>query len=242
MSQALLDLYHRHVGPVFDRQRRLADFLDENGEGGGWGYDVASTALAFGKAISFEAHLLGSFAEGNRTWLWAWANRHLNLPAANRALAEAVRRLASGPELQVFAADGPVGCDDLLPEELADEAAHAFGVIVTGALEHDAYYTLPYEGGRGVAVIRDRRLRRPEPHPLLRISSVFTQAISGYPIPDHRAAFTAYAESCGLQARAAGEEVRVLSAGAEVMTARFDEQNRLTRLECTVTPTRGDGR
>lgn len=236
MSRTLLDLYHRHVAAVYDRQMRLAEFLDENGGGGGWGYDVPSAALTFGKAIRFDALLLGSFAEGNRSWLWAWANRHLNLPAENCALSEAVRRIASGPELQVFAADGPVDCDGLLARELADEAAHVFGVAVTGSLGYDAYYTLPYDGGRGVALIRDERLRVPEPHPLLRISSVFPQAISGYPILDHRAAFLAYVESYGLLVKSGTADVRVLSAGAEVMTARFDEMNRLSSLEGTVSP------
>jgi hypothetical protein len=214
----------------------LRPFLEQNSGGSNWSYDVPSAALTFGKAVRFEAHLLGSFAEGNRSWLWAWANRHLNLPAENRALADAVRQLADSPDLQVFAADEPVECGALLPEELAIEAAHFFGVVVTGVLGYDAYYTIPYEGGRGVAVIRDERLRRTEPHPLLRISTIFLRAISSYPILDHRSAFLAYVASYGLQVQEAGAEVQVLTAGARALTARFDELNRLTCLEGMISP------
>lgn len=236
MIQMLLDLYHRHVAAVHDRQMRLLEFLDENGDGGDWAYNVPSAALTIGKSIRFEAPLLGSFAEGKRSWLWAWANRHLNLPAENRLLAEAVRRLASGPDLQFFAEDAAVDCDALLPQEMADEAAHAFGVVVAGSLGYDAYYTIPYKGGRGVALIRDERLHVSVPYPLVRITTVFPQALSGYAILDHRAAFKAYVESYGFQVREGTAEVQVLSSGAEVMKAQFDEEGRLTNLECTVQP------
>jgi hypothetical protein len=236
VNQLLLDLYHRHVAAVFDRQMRLTDFLEANGGGDGWGYDVPSASLTFGEAVRFEAQLLGSFAEGNATWLWAWANRHLDLPPANATLANAVRGLEKVHGLPLFSSDEPIRCGEVLPEELIDTAAHVLGVVVAGELGYDAYYTLPYEGGRGVAVIRDARLRASEPYPLVRISSVFPQAIGGYPVLDHRAAFVAYVESYGFQAEEAGQEVCVRAAGAKVMTARFDELNRLVVLEGTVSP------
>jgi len=97
----LLDLYHRHVGAAFDRQQRLAEYLDAHGDGGAWGYTVSTAALTFGKAVAFQADLLGSYADDEATWLWAWANRSLQLPATSRAVAEAVRRL-----------DGPAGFFD----------------------------------------------------------------------------------------------------------------------------------
>src|ERR1700693_2823904 len=102
VNQTLLHLYHRHVAAVYDRQMRFSDFLAENGSGEGWGYNVPSASLTFGKAVRFEAHLLGSFAEDEATWLWAWANRHLDLPPANATLAEAVRGLGKDPDLRLF--------------------------------------------------------------------------------------------------------------------------------------------
>lgn len=236
MNRTLLDLYHRHVAAAFDRQMRLSDYLEANGGGEGWGYDVPSASLTFGKAVRFEAQLLGSFAVGNTTWLWAWANRHLQLPPANATLANAVRGLEKVHGLPLFSCDEAIHCEEVLPEELIDGAAHVLGVFVAGDLGYDAYYTLPYEGGRGVAVIRDARLRVPEPYPLVRISSMFPQAIGGYPVLDHRAAFVAYVESYGFQAETIGQEVSVRSAEAPVMTARFDEFNRLVVLEGTVAP------
>jgi hypothetical protein len=226
------------VAAVFDRQTRLTEFLQANAEGADWDYAVSSASLTFGQVVRFDAPLLGSVADGKDTWLWAWANRHLQLPPANETLADAVRQLSERTGLGLFASADAVACQELLPEEVRDAAAHVFGVIVTGELGYDAYYTLPYEGGRGVAVIRDDRLRVPEPHPLLRISSVFSQAIGGYPIPDHRAAFVPYVESYGLRAAISGQTVHVLESGTEVMTAEFDEHNRLTRLAMTVPPSK----
>jgi hypothetical protein len=48
MNRTLLDLYHRDVAAVYDRQMRLAEFLEVNGDGGGWSYDVPSAALTVG--------------------------------------------------------------------------------------------------------------------------------------------------------------------------------------------------
>jgi hypothetical protein len=236
VNHKLLALYHKHVAVVYDRQMRLCDFLDENAPGENWGYNVPSASLTFGKAVRFEAPLLGSFAEGNTSWLWAWANRHLNLPSTNATLAGAVRGLGNQPDLRLFAADESFRCEEVLPEELMFAAAHVFGVIATGELSYDAYYTIPYAGGRGVALIRDARLRRAEPHPLLRISSIFPQAIGEYLILDHRAAFISYVESYGFQAVRGGRRVVVRSTTADVMTACFDKQDRLTKLESTIPP------
>src|SRR5262249_32330140 len=136
----------------------------------------------------------------------------------------------------LFSCDEPIPCGEVLPEELIDAAAHVLGVVVAGELGYDAYYTLPYEGGRGAAVIRDARLRASEPYPLVRISSVFPQAVGGCPVLDPRAAFVAYVESYGFRAEETGQEVCVRAAGTRVMTARFDGQNRLTSLEGTISP------
>jgi hypothetical protein len=233
MKNALLDLYHKHVGAVFDRQMRFADYLQTHGDGGDWGYDVPSGVLTFGEALRFDAPLLGSFAENSASWLWAWANRHIELPAANRGLADAVTAIGDS----VFSAQQSIPCEDCLPAELIDIAAHVFGIVVAGELDFDAYYLMPYEGGCGVVVVKDERLRFSEPHPVLRISSIFTQAISTYPILDHPAAFVSYVRSYGLEAKLAIPCVLVTQNGAEVMTAEFDRQNRLVKLESTVSPT-----
>jgi hypothetical protein len=232
MNNAFLDLYHKHVAAIFDRQLRFNDFLQANGDGGDWGYDVPSGVLTFGDTLQFDAPLLGSFAENNASWLWAWANRHIERPDSNRSLADRVRALA-GP---VFTAEHSVPCGDHLPEDVFDVIPHVFGIVAAGELAFDAYYLMPYEGGCGVVVVKDERLRFAEPHPARRIASIFPQAIDVFAIHNHRAAFIAYAESYGLTASMAIPCVAVQKDGVEVMKAEFDQRDRLVNLEAHTGP------
>ena len=147
-----------------------------------------------------------------------------------------MRGIAKRPGLEMFAAQKSVPCADLLPDEFLDVASHVFGIIVAGALACDAYYLMPYDGGCGVVLVNDQRLHTTEKHPALRIAATFPQAISTYPILDHRSAFTPYAESYGLQTNSVGAKVIVSAQNAEVLSAEFDKGNRLVKLDAISAP------
>src|SRR5262249_7972088 len=96
VDQALLTLYHRHVAVAFDRQMRLADFLDRyEASGKPYVYTISTATLEFGDAVRFTALDLGSHADPDNSWLWAWCNPHLKLTTANRKLGKAVRDLGA---------------------------------------------------------------------------------------------------------------------------------------------------
>src|SRR5207253_6816997 len=92
MDEQLLSLYHRNVAMAFDRQLRLAEFLQRKAPKERPKYDITTATLAFGK-VTFEAPVLGSRQEHNNSWLWAWSDRNLKLTITNRALGDAVRVL-----------------------------------------------------------------------------------------------------------------------------------------------------
>lgn len=230
MDQQLLDLYHRHVGTALDRQLRLADLVVAKAGGEGWAYDVPTAALSLGPKLLFEAPVIGSHADHNNSWLWAWANRNLKLTLTNRALGDAVRALAHRASVPAFAATAfPV--EPLLGGELAEYAADVFGVVLSRELGYDAYYLTPYDGGRGVVLVRDDRLRAAERYPLWRVLSVFPQAIAALPVPEHKPALVAYARDYGLTVTPEGGGLRITGPGKGVLTARFDDRGRLIGLD-----------
>lgn len=235
MDQAVIALYHRHVAAAYDRQRRLADFLDRNASGQGWNYTISTATLELG-AIRFEAFYLGSHADPDNSWLWAWCNPHLNLTPDNRELGDAIRKLGRDANIPAIAAEGQVSCADLLGPAVSPHTAHVIAAVVAGELGFDAYYTIPFEHGRAAAVIRDDRLRADVPNPVARIVTVFPQAISALPVPNHRVAFVAYARWYGLAVKEAPQGVSVLNKGKEVVKAEFDHLQRLTELTGTVGP------
>ncbi len=228
MDQQLHDLYHRHVGTAFDRQLRLADFLRRKAPGAGWEYDTATATLAFGP-VRFEAPVIGSHAENNNSWLWAWANRHLRLTLTNRALGDVVRGMATRLGLHAINAPG-FALEPLLGPLLTEHAAHVLGIVVSRELGYDAYYTAPYEGGRATVLIRDDRLRFTERDPLRRVLVAFPQVISALPVSDHRAALAAYARDSGLTATEEAGRLRIAS-GRNELTATFDARGRLANLQ-----------
>jgi hypothetical protein len=233
MDDQLIALYHRHVATAFDRQLRMADFLQRKGAGKKWEYDIATATLAFGK-VKFEAPLLGSHAEHNNSWLWAWSNRNLKLTVTNRALGDAVRVLVHRLGVHALAAPG-FSLEPLLGPELTESAADVVGILLAEELGYDGYYTAPYEGGRATILVRDDRLKFAERHPLRRVITVFPQVIATMPVYDHKAALTGYAKDYGLAVADAPGGLKVTGDGGE-LTATFDDRKRLTELKGTVAP------
>src|SRR5262249_7437197 len=125
--------------------------------------------------------------------------------------------------------------EPLLGPELVGHAAHVLGIVLGAELGYDAYYTVPYQGGRALVLIRDDRLQFTERHPLRRILTVFPQVISALPVFDHRAALANYAAAYGLTATDVPGGVK-LTSGKDELTAQFDDHGRLTELSGTVTP------
>ncbi len=233
MDEQLIALYHRHVASAFDRQMRWNDFLERKGTSGDWDYDTEAATLAFDK-LKFEAPLVGSHADHNNSWLWAWSDRNLKLTITNRALGDAVRVTAHRLGLHTLAAPG-FSLEPLLGADLIEHAPHILGIVLGRELGYDAYYTIPYKGGRGLALIRDKRLEFTEKHPLRRIVTVFPQMLGELPVFDHKTAFEEYAKDYGLTPIDVPGGVKLVQ-GKDELIATFDEQGRLTELEGTVQP------
>jgi hypothetical protein len=236
MDSTLAALYHRHVAASFDRQMRFADFLEREASGAPWSYTISTASLVFGGGLRFVAFDLGSHAEPDNSWLWSWCNPTLNLTPANRELGNAVRKLGRRVGVRAFAARRQLSCDELLGPDLSPVAAHVFAAIVVGELGFDAYWVMPFSQGQAAAVIRDDRLRIEVPNPIIRISTIFSQVIMAFPVPDHRAAFIAYVGSYELPVEQTARTVRVLAGGKEALKATFDRRNRLTKLAFTLGP------
>jgi hypothetical protein len=124
--------------------------------------------------------------------------------------------------------------EPLLGPELTDDAAHILGMVLARELGYSAYYLTPYDGGTGLALIRDKRLDFTERRPLVRLITVFPQLIEALGVLDHKAAFLSYVADYGLPATDTPDGVRV-AFGKDELSARFDEFNRLTGIEGTVT-------
>jgi hypothetical protein len=228
----LIQLFHRHVVTAYDKQMRLADFLQESVGHAGWSFDKTTATLTFGKDVHFQAEILGSVDLVASTWLWAWANQASNIPDSQLKAARAMKEYGDKEQIAELATDLLV-CDSILGKENEAAAGHVLGVIAVGLLGFDAYYSAPYTGGVAILLIRDARLQAPVEQPLPRILTIFPQALQGYPISDHKTALAGYLEYYGFRPTVRDKKIRVNHGGQTVLTARFDDLGRLVSLEGT---------
>jgi hypothetical protein len=234
MDHALIALYHRYVAAAFDQQMRLLDLLEKEARGEPWSYTISTATLTFGDPLRFEALDIGSHADPDNSWLWAWSHPHLNLTPANRELGSRVHMLAQKCGVPSFAAERQIPCDDILGPELSSVASHVFALVISRQLGFDAYYSMPFEHGRAIAVIRDPRLRCDVANPAARILILFSQVIADFPVLDHRAAFLGYAAEYRIPVAETPERVELVVNGEVAVKAKFDDQNRLTELKGTI--------
>jgi hypothetical protein len=235
MDQALIGLYHQHVAAAFDRQMRLSDYLQREGvDGAVYSHRTSTATLTFGDSVHFTAFDIGSHADPDNSWMWAWVHPHLKLTRDNRELGDAVRKLGREVSSPTLLADAQLSCEDALGVDLSESAAHVFAAVVAGVLGFDAYYTMPFTHGRFAVVIRDPRLQTKVPNAVARILTVFPQVLTAIPIANHRAALTAYGAYYGFTAEEAPQTIRLLNEGEEVVRATFDTENRMVEMTGTV--------
>src|SRR5262249_21316260 len=111
---------------------------------------------------------------------------------------------------------------------------HTLALIASGLCQANAYYRAPYDGGALFLLIQDDIFPRCQEPPLARIASVFPQAIAALDIPNHRLALAGHLVHYALDAQDGRARVVVRKAGQPVLTANFDEVDRLTKLDVTV--------
>ena len=68
--------FARYSAIAFARQLAFADFLGDHD----WHVDIPAGTVEFGEDRVYPIQLLGTEADGDNTWLWAWANEESNLP------------------------------------------------------------------------------------------------------------------------------------------------------------------
>ncbi len=218
MSPQYPSLFLPHVIEAFDRQLHLADLVGQLD----WRFDMASGRLSFGNRFVWRAQVLGTESDSTGTWLWSWANAASDIP--DNLLQASLSMKAFGEQHEIPELTAPE-----VPLDAID--GHSLALIVSGICRANAYYRGPYDGGAVFLLIQDDSFPCNTEPPLARIATVFPQAISALEIPNHRLAFLSYLASYDILGRSDGKNVVVEEDSKANLTATFDEQDRLIKLE-----------
>jgi hypothetical protein len=208
----------RYIASSIDKQSHLLSLIRADH----WNIDFSTGFLSFGERLRWHSQLFGTESEASGTWLWAWANTESNLP--NHLLTTCLALKAYGEQHGI-----PELTTPQLPLDRID--GHTLALLASGICEANAYYRCPYEGGALFVLIMDENFPKCPDPPLQRIATVFPQAIASLEIPDHKLALAGYLDHYNLAHEQDGDKIVVKENGEPVLTATFDELNRLTNLE-----------
>lgn len=211
---------------AIERQEALWSFLPQ----GAWEADLEARTLVLGNETLYGITLLGSFAHGDGTWLWGWANLGWDQPsvAPLRGM-YAYGRRQEIPELTTGVLDFSSFPD---PPRAAGTMAMLAAVPLGGCGVH----AVDINDGAGVCYLHldDPRGPKPSLDPIT-APRLILSAIEMFPA-DHRRVVRGFLGNHGVQLdESSGQILAQIPDGT--LIADFDDRNRLTNLSFTGTST-----
>jgi hypothetical protein len=214
------ELLSEGAGIVAARQLALGDFLGEHN----WNVDLETGRVSFGEGREYAIFLLGSESQVSGTWLWAWANEHIQPSEASMQFVQGL--YAFGEEEGVTEFTEPS-----FPLETA--GPHQLGIAACLLAEENlCYYVGGYDGGAVLFLVEGLPEGIFAPSPLERVNTVLMTVISNFAV-DHLRMTESFLENEGfdLEQTATG---LVAYRGDGQLTVTFDDQGRIAGIEATI--------
>ena len=208
------ELLERYGGMGLEKQFAFGDVIGGNS----WNADLQAGTISFGPTLTFNVEVLGTFSHSSETWLWAWANKQLEL--SDGLLRQALQLKAYGETHGI----------DLLRNAtfgFSVNELHIIGIIASGMFSTGGYYIADYGQGAMLVTIAGGPHQQPT-NSHHKVAVVFPQLISQFEL-DHKRAFKAYLIAKGFTVSESGNTVTGAKDG-KTISGEFDELSRLTRL------------
>jgi hypothetical protein len=209
--RALLD---DHSLAAFERQLSFSKYAGDRD----WQLDLDRGILRLLPDIELRAQVLGTVSHEVGTWLWAWANE--TVPSQFAEQAATLRRLGEERQMEILTTpEVPVSA-------IGD--GHLMALAAAGALDANAYYRCPYEGGEAYVLVE--LPRQPGPHSdLIHVVHVVSTALTSIPPAVTAAAIRAYLSARDIRFDEKENEIVATTESGQA-TFRFDNLGRLSEL------------
>ncbi|MGZ7031952.1 MAG: DUF6882 domain-containing protein [Thermoanaerobaculia bacterium] len=192
-----------------------------------WHYEMDTGVLTFDEKRHYHAQVIGSYAAEDGTWMWAWANRQSNIPAAVLVAAERLRREGETRNIDSF--KSPLF-------KIPREQVPALALAAAGVVDAKAFYLGANAGQIVVFLIDDKKVPAlPEPE-AVHVINTFNALILSFPIIDHRRAYEAYLRARGFSVEMHEKQLVAKRSKTGTIVAQFDAQGRLAKATTTVGP------
>lgn len=219
MSPEFRELLSLHVGNAFAKQVAFADVLEERN----WGVSLSKGRATFGDDLAFAIQLIGTEADGDSSWLWAWANEQSNIP-------ESLLRAC----MQMKTLGEQTGVPELRERSCSQEDAdgHMMALIASGLNPDCCYYRGAYEGGALYFLVCDAPNVVTQQVAPERAITVLTEVISQFDV-DHRQMAHSFLETQGFDVTEGTLAVVAKRADGSI-EIRFDSAGRIVKIEGSV--------
>jgi hypothetical protein len=207
------DEFARYSAIAFARQLAFAEFLGEHD----WQADTQVGTVDFGEGRVYPIQLLGTEADGDNTWLWAWANEQSDLPDAVLQDCRAIR--AAGAEKQL---------EELVEPSLSlDEVdGHTLALLSSGFIGDCAYYRGPHPGGAVFFLVKDLPRELLETIASRHALTTIMQLIMTFEV-NHRELIESLFKEAGYKIFSDDQSVVGTSPDGGIIDVTFDEQGRI---------------
>jgi len=216
MFSKFTTLLSQHIGTSFAKQLAFADLLGDRD----WGVDISAGVATFGDDLTYPIQVIGTEADGDASWLWAWANEQSGLPPALLSACNEMRQFGVANEIP-----------ELTERSFALEKAggHMISLIASGLNPKCCYYRGPYDGGAMFFLVCDPPDEIIAPVAAERALATISQVVSHYDL-DHRLTVTEFLGQQGFAIENAPESV-VASRSDSRLEISFDATGRLTKMD-----------
>ncbi|MCA8997789.1 MAG: hypothetical protein KDA80_12410 [Planctomycetaceae bacterium] len=216
MSPELQNLFTKHVGQAFAKQIAFADVLGDRS----WGVNISEGRVTFGDDLSFPMQLLGTEADGDSSWLWAWANEASNLPESLLTTCQQLRDIGERNGIPEFTTRS-------FSLDIVD--GHTLAMIASGFHPDCCYYRGPYDGGALFFLVCDAPNEVTNPVHAERAITVLTEVISIFEV-DHHLMAESFLQSQEFQLKICDSSLTATREQHSI-TVSFDSHGRISQIE-----------
>jgi hypothetical protein len=214
-STIFQSIFEQHVALSLEKQYALADYLGSHN----WNVDLGEGKVDFGQRRVFQIQLLGSEDYEVGTWLWAWANTHIQ-NSAHQGIFQA------GAALREYGLQNNVA--ELTTSELELDGSidgHRLALVASALYPADFYYRGEIANGAVYFLVTDTPLQKRPSADVPRLITIITQIINTFEV-NHRRMISSYLTQKGF---VGDGEVWQHQDGQKLVT-QFDALDRLASI------------
>jgi hypothetical protein len=206
------DIFVRCAGSATARQLGLSDVLGDRS----WAVDIGAGTAMFDD-LKYRIQLLGTEAERDHSWLWAWANEASGLPSFVLTGSQKLRAFGAARGLDILAQRAV---------SLGKLSGHQVAMVCSTLLGNVPYYRGPYDGGALYFTLEGVELP-PVDGP--RIVTVLSQVITTFDV-DHRLAAQSFLSDLGYAITASPRRLDAVAPSGLTVRVDFEAHGRLSNL------------